>query len=83
MLAHNMQVFLCVLLNKDDKYESHTDQTMKVLVIHNPTPEDDPADVSIVIEGNQVLNSYGNQTKACVRSSEIGPKHVWNDPVFV
>ena len=39
---------------------------MKVLVTHNPTAEKDPADVSIVIEGNQVLNTRENRTKACV-----------------
>jgi len=50
----------------EDEREGHTDQTMKVLVIHNPTAEEDPADVSIVIEGNQVLNACGNRTKACM-----------------
>lgn len=40
----------------EDKREGHTDQTMKVLVIHNPTVEEDPAKVSIVIERVWKLN---------------------------
>lgn len=58
--------FCFLLFNMEDEREGHTDQTMKVLVIHNPTAEEDPADVSIVIEGNKVLNACGNRTKACV-----------------
>ncbi|MEQ2234983.1 hypothetical protein ILYODFUR_036989 [Ilyodon furcidens] len=48
------------------EHEDHTDQTMKVLVIHNPLAEKDPAEVSVVIEGNRVLNGCGNRTKACM-----------------
>ncbi|XP_059202021.1 uncharacterized protein LOC131981650 [Centropristis striata] len=51
---------------QEDIAEDHTDQTMKVLVIHNPIAEVDPADVSIVIEGDKVLNGCGNRTKACM-----------------
>ncbi|KAK5602343.1 hypothetical protein CRENBAI_013347 [Crenichthys baileyi] len=47
------------------EHEDHTDQTMKVLVIHNPLAEEDPAKVSVVIEGNKVLNGCGKRTKAC------------------
>ena len=39
---------------------------MKVLVMHDPTAEEDPAQVSIVIEGNQVLRRCGNRTEACM-----------------
>lgn len=38
---------------------------MKILVIHNPTAEEDPADISIVIEGNEVLRCE-NRSKACM-----------------
>lgn len=44
----------------------NSDHTMKVTVIHNVMAEEDPAEVSIVIEGNQVLTGCGNQTKACM-----------------
>ena len=49
----------------EDVHEGHMDQTMKVLVIHNPAGEENPAEVSIVIEGNQV-HTCGYRTKACV-----------------
>ncbi|KAJ8007665.1 hypothetical protein DPEC_G00096520 [Dallia pectoralis] len=49
-----------------DIHEGSMDKTMKVLVIHNSAAEEDPAAVSIVIEGNQVLNTCGYPTKACV-----------------
>ncbi|KAL7830878.1 hypothetical protein SRHO_G00303800 [Serrasalmus rhombeus] len=48
------------------EHEDHTDQTMKVIVIHDAMSEDDPADVFVVIEGIQVLKGCGNKTKACV-----------------
>ncbi|KAG9269204.1 hypothetical protein AMEX_G16207 [Astyanax mexicanus] len=47
-------------------HEDYTDQTMKVLVTHSAIAEDDPVDVSIVIEGIQVLKGCGNKTKACM-----------------
>ncbi|KAF1388884.1 hypothetical protein PFLUV_G00067490 [Perca fluviatilis] len=50
----------------EDVHEGNMDQTMKVLVVHNPAAEEDPADVLIVIEGNKVLNRCGYRTKACV-----------------
>ncbi|XP_041841785.1 uncharacterized protein LOC121640158 isoform X3 [Melanotaenia boesemani] len=46
--------------------EDHTDNTMKVIVKHNITAEEDPSDVSIVIEGNTVMEGCGSRTKACV-----------------
>ncbi|MEQ2280784.1 hypothetical protein AMECASPLE_023522 [Ameca splendens] len=59
---------MCPLLDtiNQGEHEDHTDQTMKVLVVHNPLAEKDPAEVSVVIEGNRVLNGCGNRTKACV-----------------
>lgn len=39
---------------------------MKLVVIHNPTVEEDPADVCVVIEGTKVLNNCGNRTTACI-----------------
>ncbi|MEQ2314010.1 hypothetical protein AMECASPLE_007698 [Ameca splendens] len=53
-------------MSYQDEHEDDTDQTIKVLVIHNPIAEEDPTDVSVVIEGNRVLNGCGNQTKACM-----------------
>ena len=55
-----MHMLFVFLGNKEDKHEGHMDQTVKVLVIHNPTA----VDVSVVIEGIQVLNGCGNKTKA-------------------
>ncbi|KAM9763035.1 uncharacterized protein ACNS7B_004869 isoform 1-T3 [Menidia menidia] len=46
--------------------EDYTDKTMKVIVMHNVMAEEDPSDVSIVIEGNQVMEGCGSRTKACV-----------------
>ncbi|XP_036007239.1 uncharacterized protein LOC118567124 isoform X3 [Fundulus heteroclitus] len=46
--------------------EDYTDKTMKVIVMHNIMAEEDPSDVSIVIEGNQVMEGCGSRTKACV-----------------
>ncbi|MEQ2311238.1 hypothetical protein AMECASPLE_017759, partial [Ameca splendens] len=65
MLELKMALLFC-FLNMEGKHEDHTDQTMKVLVIHNPLAEEDPAEVSVVIEGNRVLNGCGNRTKACM-----------------
>lgn len=42
------------------------DQAMKVLVVHNPMADHNPAEVRIVIEGNQVLSRCGNRTRACM-----------------
>ncbi|KAL1274550.1 hypothetical protein QQF64_027364 [Cirrhinus molitorella] len=39
---------------------------MKLVVIHNPTVEEDPADVCVVTEGTKVLNCCGNRTTACI-----------------
>ncbi|KAG7470149.1 hypothetical protein MATL_G00136470 [Megalops atlanticus] len=50
----------------EDECEDYADQTMKVIVIHNVTAEEDPAEVYVVIDGNQVLSRCGNQTKACM-----------------
>ncbi|KAG1940743.1 interleukin-1 receptor accessory protein-like 1-A [Pimephales promelas] len=50
----------------EDELEGHTNQIMKVLVIHNPTAEEDPSDVLVVIEGNKVLTGCGNKTTACI-----------------
>ncbi|KAI2644708.1 Histone transcription regulator slm9 [Labeo rohita] len=36
------------------------------LVTYNPTVEEDPADVCVVIEGNKVLSGCGNRTTACI-----------------
>ncbi|KAF7688988.1 hypothetical protein HF521_013795, partial [Silurus meridionalis] len=49
-----------------DSQEGQTEQTMKVLLIHNPMAEDDPVDVSIVIEGIQLISGCGYKTKACM-----------------
>ncbi|XP_019222728.1 uncharacterized protein LOC109204936 isoform X1 [Oreochromis niloticus] len=46
--------------------EDYTDNMMKVIVIHNIMAEEDPSDVFIVIEGNQVMEGCGSRTKACV-----------------
>ncbi|KAG1967949.1 hypothetical protein F2P79_003088 [Pimephales promelas] len=37
--------------------EDYTDKNMKVIVKHNVMAEEDPSDLSIVIEGNQVMES--------------------------
>lgn len=50
----------------EDECEDHSDQTMKVIVIHNVMAEEDPAEMSVVIECNQVLTQCGNWTKACM-----------------
>ncbi|MEQ2309436.1 hypothetical protein AMECASPLE_038655 [Ameca splendens] len=65
MLELKMALLFC-FLNMDGEHEDHTDQTIKVLVIHNPLAEEDPAEVPVVIEGNRVLNGFGNRTKACM-----------------
>uniref|UniRef100_A0A087YS58 Uncharacterized protein n=1 Tax=Poecilia formosa TaxID=48698 RepID=A0A087YS58_POEFO len=39
---------------------------MKVIVMHNIMAEEDPSDVSIVTEGNQVMEGCGSRIKACV-----------------
>ena len=41
--------------------EDYTNQTIKVIVIHDVMAEEDPAEVAIVIEGHQVLNGCGNR----------------------
>ncbi|ROI96436.1 uncharacterized protein [Chanodichthys erythropterus] len=46
--------------------EDYTDKTMKVIVKHNVMAEEDPSDLSIVIEGNQVMEGCGSRTKACI-----------------
>ncbi|CAI5692279.1 unnamed protein product [Oreochromis niloticus] len=46
--------------------EDYTDNMMNVIVIHNIMAEEDPSDVFIVIEGNQVMEGCGSRTKACV-----------------
>lgn len=33
---------------------------------HNVMAEEDPSDLSIVIEGNQVMEGCGSRTKACI-----------------
>ncbi|XP_046706194.1 uncharacterized protein LOC124386405 [Silurus meridionalis] len=53
-------------LNMKNDQEGQTEQTMKVLLIHNPMAEDDPVDVSIVIEGIQLISGCGYKTKACM-----------------
>ncbi|KAI5109064.1 hypothetical protein C0J45_0461, partial [Silurus meridionalis] len=58
-------VYFCQLIMKNDQ-EGQTEQTMKVLLIHNPMAEDDPVDISIVIEGIQVISGCGYKTKACM-----------------
>ncbi|KAL0204075.1 hypothetical protein M9458_002093, partial [Cirrhinus mrigala] len=37
----------------DDELEGHTNEIMKLVVIHNPIVEEDPADVCVVIEGTK------------------------------
>ncbi|XP_073330048.1 uncharacterized protein [Pagrus major] len=49
-----------------DSCEDHSDQTMKVIVIHDVMAEKNPAEVSVVIEGDQVLTGCGSRTKACI-----------------
>ncbi|CAL9685463.1 unnamed protein product [Knipowitschia caucasica] len=46
--------------------EGYSEQTMKVLVMHDAMAEEDPSDVFIVIEGNKVMEGCGSLTKACV-----------------
>ncbi|MED6266620.1 hypothetical protein CHARACLAT_003921 [Characodon lateralis] len=65
MLELKMALLSC-FLNMEGEHEDHTDQTMKVLVIHNPLAKEDPAEVSVVIEGNRLPNGCGNRTKTCM-----------------
>ncbi|XP_052441460.1 uncharacterized protein LOC127981440 [Carassius gibelio] len=51
---------------QEDELEGHTNEIMKLVVIHNPAVEEDPADVCVVIEGIKVLNGCGNRTTACI-----------------
>ena len=52
-------IFLCFfLLNMEEEHDNLMDQTMKVL-IHDARDKEGPADVSIVIEGDTVLNVCG------------------------
>ncbi|XP_057690566.1 uncharacterized protein LOC130914969 isoform X2 [Corythoichthys intestinalis] len=46
--------------------EDFTDKTIQVIVMHSNMAVEDPSDVSIVIEGNQVMEGCGSRTKACV-----------------
>uniref|UniRef100_A0A9J8DKI6 Sterile alpha motif domain-containing 3-like n=1 Tax=Cyprinus carpio carpio TaxID=630221 RepID=A0A9J8DKI6_CYPCA len=50
----------------NDECEDYTDKTMKVIVKHSVMAEEDPSDLSIVIEGNQVMEGCGSRTKACI-----------------
>lgn len=50
----------------DDELEGFMSHSVKVLMIHNSTAEQDQVDVSIVIEGIQVLTGSVNRTKACI-----------------
>ncbi len=50
---------------QEDELEDHTNEIMKLVVIHNPTVEN-PADVCVVIEGIKVLTGCGNRTTACI-----------------
>ncbi|KAF7694186.1 hypothetical protein HF521_007939, partial [Silurus meridionalis] len=60
------ELFQDFQLNMKNDQEGQTEQTIKVLLIHNPMAEDDPVDVSIVIEGIQVISGCGYKTKACM-----------------
>ncbi len=51
---------------QEDELEDHTNEIMKLVVIHNPTVEENPADVCVVIEGIKVLTGCGNRTTACI-----------------
>ncbi|XP_067267074.1 uncharacterized protein [Chanodichthys erythropterus] len=51
---------------QEDELEGHTNEIKKLVVIHNPAVEEDPADVCVVIEGIKVLNGCGNRTTACI-----------------
>ncbi|XP_051283240.1 uncharacterized protein LOC127378444 isoform X4 [Dicentrarchus labrax] len=58
---------MCPLLDTvNEDCEDYTNQTIKVIVIHDVMAEEDPAEVAIVFEGHQVLTGCGNRTKACV-----------------
>lgn len=50
----------------EDEYGDHSDQTMKVVVIHNLMAEEDLVEVSVGIVGNQVLSECENRTKECI-----------------
>ncbi|XP_073788000.1 uncharacterized protein [Danio rerio] len=52
------------LFHEWQECEEYTDKTMKVIVKHNVMAEED--DLSIVIEGNQVMEGCGSRTKACI-----------------
>lgn len=54
------------VFDKADTNEGDLDQTMKVLVVQRPTDEEESGDLSIVIEGNQVLKSCRSRTHACI-----------------
>lgn len=52
--------------------EDYTDKTMKVIVKHSVMAEEDPSDLSVVIEGNQVMEGCGSWTKACILLMGLG-----------
>lgn len=55
-----------VFFNIEDKHEGFMDQTMKVLLMHNPMAEEHPSDVFIVMEGHKVWNGCGSRTTAYI-----------------
>lgn len=50
----------------ESECEDPSEQTMKVMVIHDVMAEKDPAELCVVIEGEKVLSGCGNRTKACL-----------------
>lgn len=64
--ANLLTFFVCLFFQQEDKLEGHTNEIMKLVVIHNPAVEEDPAAVCVVIEGIKVLNGCGNRTTACI-----------------
>lgn len=50
--------------------EDYTDKTMKVIVKHNVMAEEDPSDLSIVIEGNQVMEGCGSRTNKGMHTAD-------------
>ncbi|RXN13097.1 cadherin-related tumor suppressor-like protein [Labeo rohita] len=54
------------LFHDSQECVDYTDKTMKVIVKHNVMAEEDSSDLSIVIEGNQVMEGCGSRTKACI-----------------
>lgn len=60
-------MFLCLFFTQD-RFEDPSTKTMKVIVVHDVMAEKDPAEVSVMIEGNQVLTGCVNWTKACMHA---------------